>query len=155
MNKKSIDASNQLDLLSQDTRDPGQVMSDLEKQRDLINRCLNLGEEIITLVNLDADRLLNDVRFSKIVVFKELGIEEVKKAMGKRNGHLSQQFHHDFSKLFGKAMRDMNETNLVCMRDVLIAMEEVTSGVVDIGGVRYPVNKDTVPLLLDMTSKIN
>ncbi len=113
-------ARTQLSLLDTDNRDPGQVMADLEKQRDLINRCLNLGEEIIVLIDKDADRLLEDIRASEAK-----GIDEITLAMGKRKGHLSEKFHREFSQIFGKAMREMNEENLKFLRDALFAMDDI------------------------------
>lgn len=112
--------SQQMSLLDVDTRDPGQVMADLEKQRDLINRCLTLGEEIIALVDKDAERLLADIRASEAH-----GIDEMKRAMGKRNGHLSQEFHKQFNIMFSKAMREMSETHLTILKNALVAMDEV------------------------------
>lgn len=112
--------SQQLSLLETDTRDPGQVMADLEKQRDLINRCLTLGEEIIVLVDRDAERLLADIRASEAQ-----GFGEMKLAMGKRNGHLSQEFHKQFNIMFSKAMRNMSETELTVLKLALEAMDEV------------------------------
>lgn len=124
MKRNETKSPQQLDLLSQDVRSTEQVLMDLVARRDKINSCLKLADEITDLLNLDAERLLQDVRS-----VDSGNPSEITKANTKRNGHLSLESHQRFSTIFTKNLRETNEEGLIFLRDALAAMEEVVPGV--------------------------